>query len=85
MNPIFIKRNTILTAEDVIKMHSNTPDYWLLLEVLEYDDSRKGSLFKLINYSKQKSDLIKIVENDSEWTWNKHYMFVFTDPSTCQM
>ncbi len=78
-------KKKIFTADEIIQLHHDMPGYWLLLEIIEQDRDEKATLLKLLDYSKDKENLYEWLMEDEEWDWNKKYIFVFTDPSTCDI
>lgn len=75
-------KNRIIDAAEVGQLYQDNPGIWLLLDVLETGKNGRASKFKLLAKSSDKEDLYDfLMEDESEdWSWDKKYIFVFSDP-----
>ena len=78
-------KNTVFTAQEIMQLHSDMPNYWLLLEVLRYDKKGRADLLRMIAHSKDKEELRNILLEDDNWNWDRNYIFVCSDPEACDL
>ncbi|MCB0650980.1 MAG: hypothetical protein KDC85_06870 [Saprospiraceae bacterium] len=73
-------RDRIIDAAEVAQMYEDNPGVWLLLDVLETGPNGRASKFRLLAQAKDKNDLYDILMEDEAWSWDKKYIFVYSDP-----
>jgi hypothetical protein len=68
-------------ASEMAQLYNKKPNEWLLLEILETNETGRAERLKLLKSAKNKEDLYDFLMDELEdWDWSQNYIFVYSDP-----
>ena len=69
-------------AEEMCELYKLFPEIWLLLEILETNESGRAERLLLLKADKDKEILNDFLMDEVEdWDWDKKFIFVYSDPN----
>ncbi len=68
-------------AQEMCELYERLPENWLLLEILETNESGRAERLRLLKADKNKEVLYDFLMDELEdWDWKNNFIFVYADP-----